>query len=477
MRLVALALVAAVALAGCTATVQSTDGAAAVTVRASFDDRSTYYTGDEVVFTAQATPGAIVTWDFGDGTGGTGSTVTHTYNVAGIYTVTVRAEVDGIAAGDRLSVTIRDLYGGTPQPVEPSEPAEPVEPGQPVAPAPVVSPAPSAYNVTLPNGEPTAGEAVLLQLEGPSEPGRWTIWAGEQVYSLDFNGAPAMLEVPTESAGAQQWGWLVETDEDHYGMLEFDIWGVPIEWSEPTSEQWLRPGAQTIFDGAQCTVNFLYHYKWYRFFIGSAAHCIDDVDINDVCGSKPSVELGRQPVVESFGGDSVRTKIAYSSWLTMHEKGGGSCPANDFALYELGPEAQKHMHPKAYFFGGPTALAEDGYATGTTLYGFGATGLRGNQGIAYPGQDVVNAKRGASLGVNGFYQQVYYATPGISGDSGGPAFGPGGEALGAASVIYTYPAAGSNGYTIISKALDYMEKKEGWAPDLVTYDDFSGLGA
>ncbi len=463
-------LLACMLIAGCLGTAeQAQDQPGGFAVRVSFDERGTYYNGDDVVFTAQATrEGVAFSWDLGDGTSATGASVTHAYSRAGLYTVQVVGTLDGFTATDSIQIPIQDMFGNVPAPT-------PVEPGAGPAPPPPTT-LPGAYAVGLPEGEPTVGEPAILELTGPAGAGSWTVWAGDDPVRVDFDATPVRLSLNTTEAGAQDWLWLVEADGDEYGSLRFDVWGEPIEWSAPTSQQWLRPGAQTVHDGSQCTVNFLFHYKWYRFFIGSAAHCIESIDLNSICGTKPTNVIGKTATVRSHGGASAATTIAYSSWVTMHNKGGGSCPDNDFALYELGPEAQKHMHPAVYHLGGPTALADDGYGTGAVLYGFGASGLRGNQGIAYPGQDAVNAKRGLSLGTSGYYQQVYYATPGIPGDSGGPALGPNGEALGAASVIYYAPVTGSNGYTLVPDALQYMREREGWAPQLVTYDDWTPLG-
>jgi PKD repeat protein len=48
----------------------------------------------DVVFTATTVPGATYTWDFGDGTGGTGVTSTHRYTRAGTFAVTLRVSND-----------------------------------------------------------------------------------------------------------------------------------------------------------------------------------------------------------------------------------------------------------------------------------------------------------------------------------------------------------------------------------------------
>ncbi len=434
-----------------------------------FDSRNVYYVGDEVPLSASAGGVVSYVWDMGDGTELEGPSVSHFYLAAGDYDVRVAAtRSDGAAATARLTLTIDDLYGETPV----SQPAP-------------TGDASGIIRVEVLDDEPTEGGVVRLGLMGPaalSEPGSWTVWVGDLAYSRNFSGLPDALELPMPERGRQHLMWHATVGStDYMGNVTFDVWGTPIEFGEPTAAQWLRPGSQTIANGAQCTTNFLFHYKWYRFFLGSAAHCVDPEDlIANNCGTAPGVKLGGTATVSSHDGKSVKTTIAYSSWLTMHEKGGGSCPSNDFALYELGPAAQQIMHPKTLFFGGPTAMAPvGGYGTGSILYGYGASQLHGNVGVGYPGQDAVNSKRGVSLGVDGggYSQHLYFLIPGIPGDSGGPAFGPNGEALGAASTITLSPTPTSNRYTVIPKALEYMEAKEGWAPELVTYDVWNPAGA
>ncbi len=431
-----------------------------------FDDRNVYYTGDEVTLRAQAAGVVEYLWDMGDGEVREGASVVHTYWLGGDYDVRVTAtRGDGAVASASMTITIEDLFGGaTPPPPPPSGDDSGI------------------IRVDVIGEEPTEGGVVRLGLTGPaalSEPGQWTVWVGDTAYTRNFSALPDAVDISMPAAGRQVLLWHATVgSSDYMGDVTFDVWGTPIEFGEPTSTQWLRPGSQTVAGGAQCTTNFLFHYKWYRFFIGSAAHCVDSAELNAICQDGSQAKLGSSQSVRRHDGTGVETTLAYSSWLTMTQKGGGSCPSNDFALYELGPKAQQHMHPKALFYGGPTAMAPvGGYGTGQTLYGYGASQLHGNLGTAYPGQDTVNSKRGLSLGASGYYQDVYFAIPGVPGDSGGPAFGPGGQALGAASVIYYAPFTGSNSYTIIPKALEYMEEKEGWAPELITHDSWDTTGS
>src|SRR5690606_10462130 len=61
-----------------------------------------------------STPGMTYTWDFGDGSTGTGSPVTHSYNVAGNYTVTLVAQA-GPPAGCAYTTT-KNVTAGNPPP-------------------------------------------------------------------------------------------------------------------------------------------------------------------------------------------------------------------------------------------------------------------------------------------------------------------------------------------------------------------------
>ncbi len=473
MRGLAVALLVATTLAGCMAEEPApsagsnaySEGDFEVTIV--FDDRNVFYAGDPVQLVASAAGNVGYEWDLGDGTIIQGADVEHAYGLPGSYDVRVVAtRSDGAVANAGLTIAIQDLYG------------PPIEPG-PGAPGGDDS---GIINVTLVGDEPVAGGIARLVINGPSiysDAGTWTIWVGDTAYTANITSLPEAMSIPMPEAGRQELLWHATLgDADYMGKAVFDVWGIPIEFGEPTSQQWLRPGVHSEV----CTINFLFHYKWYRFFVGSAAHCIDSLEMSQVCKAAATGRIGDKETLSAHSA-SLKTSdawVAYNSWLTMYEHGGADCGGNDFALIELGPEAQKFMHPKAMGFGGPTAMAPiGGYGAGTTLYGYGASNLHGNVGTSYPGQPAVNSKRGISLGTDsgGYSQHLYFAIPGVPGDSGGPAFGPGGQALGAASTITLAPTTGSNHYTIIPKALEYMQEKEGWAPELMTYATWSSTGA
>ncbi len=448
--------------AGCVNTVEPEGFAVRIAT-----DGSTVYVGEVVTFRAQSTDLDVETfdWRFGDEAFAQGPHTTHAFQTPGSQDVLLRAtKADGTRAF--ANTTIEVLASVTP--VTPTTPAPPAS--QPLS------------DVQLyVREEPRAGGNVTLVLDGPpgmSGAGRLTLWTDAPI-DLAFEALPAALTLPVDAAGRYDWPWSADIGPGTFGgTVSFDVWGEPIEFGAP-GDEWLRPGVHS----SVCTVNFLFHYKWYRFFIGSAAHCVDDLDINEVCQAAPTGRIGRGETLTNHA-NTESTKdvwVAYHSWITMdrvRESSGSTCSGNDFALLELGPDAQKVMHPAGLFFGGPTALAEAPYGSGTRLFGYGASNLHGNVGVGYPGQEAVNHKEGVALGPNnaGFSQHVYFAVPGVPGDSGGPAYGPGGEALGAASTITLYPTTGSNHYTVIEKALQYMEEHEGWRPELITYDDWSPTG-
>ncbi|HMN98527.1 MAG TPA: PKD domain-containing protein [Miltoncostaeaceae bacterium] len=124
----------------------------------SFTGPSAGTAGDALAFAATTDDvwsplGAAPAWDFGDGTTGSGASVTHAWSAAGTYTVTMtRADILGNATTRTRTVTIAAApappapppSGGAPAPSAPSAPAAPA----PAPPVTAPSPAPAAPRMT-----------------------------------------------------------------------------------------------------------------------------------------------------------------------------------------------------------------------------------------------------------------------------------------------------------------------------------------
>ncbi|MBC3193256.1 serine protease [Pseudonocardia sp. C8] len=216
---------------------------------------------------------------------------------------------------------------------------------------------------------------------------------------------------------------------------------------------------------AQCTANFVFT-DGTDVFLGQAAHCAGTGSSTEVNGCEaPSLPLGTP--VEIEGADNPGT-LAYSSWLTMQEKGEkdpNACQYNDFALVKLDPADVGKANPTMPFYGGPTGVDPDGTAAGEMLFGYGNSSLRG--GIA-----ALRPKTGASVGTSGegWTHTVATAGPGIPGDSGSGYLSKDGSALGVLSTLNLAPAAGTNGVSDLRSALDYANGPGGYDGSLELVD-------
>ena len=238
----------------------------------------------------------------------------------------------------------------------------------------------------------------------------------------------------------------------------------PPDWGEPDGHG-IRPGINMEFQGAGCTTSFVLHLNWTRYFLATAAHCVEDGSSDDTNGCTAPLSDGTKARLLLEGGGTATATIAYTSWDTMQRLGGAgddACRGNDFALLEVAPLDLDELHPASLHFEAPTGLAE---RPTPTVYGYGASSLKG-------GVEEVHPKEGRHLGManGGWSHHVYLASPGIPGDSGGHIMTSDGKALGVASTILLAPTPASNHYTDLARALAYMEEKEGWAPELVTWD-------
>lgn len=221
----------------------------------------------------------------------------------------------------------------------------------------------------------------------------------------------------------------------------------------------IAPGVMTYTNGdAQCTANFVFT-DGTDVFLGQAAHCAGTGGSTETDGcTSGSLPLGTP--VEIEGAEQPGT-LAYSSWIAMQENGETDpnlCQFNDFALVKLDPADAARTTPTMPFYGGPTAVAQEGTPpAGETVYGYSNSSLR--QGV-----DALKPKTGTTQGPSGDGRThtVLTVLPGIPGDSGSGYLTSDGEAFGVLSTLNIAPAAGSNGVSDLGSALEYANDEGGY---------------
>jgi hypothetical protein len=224
-------------------------------------------------------------------------------------------------------------------------------------------------------------------------------------------------------------------------------------WARP-GEAKVHPGLVLDTAGSDCTSNFVFADADQHVYLGQAAHCSsqgDDVDF-DGCKEK-TVPLGTQ--VRIVGSD-IAGSLVYNSWRTMqarHETNAAACADNDFALVALPDSVRAQVSPDVPYFGGPHGLNTTGVAGAEAVYSYGNSPLRGGIGVLAP-------KRGAVVTTidSGWSYLVYFATPGIPGDSGSAVLDSTGRALGVMSSLITTPTPGSNGVADLWRMLSYAQE-------------------
>ncbi|QBR91926.1 hypothetical protein [Nocardioides euryhalodurans] len=234
----------------------------------------------------------------------------------------------------------------------------------------------------------------------------------------------------------------------------------------PADTAEITPGVQMYTDGAQCTGNFVFSDGAGNTYVGYAAHCAGTGAATDTDGcDAQSLPLGTR-VTFARGGSLVsggtevgQGTLAYSSWLTMQQRGetdANACAYNDFALVKVDAADVSKVNPSMPFWGGPVALNTDGSAAGESVYSFGNSSLRG-------GVEALSPKQGASLGADGegWTHPVYTVTPGVPGDSGSAFLDAEGNALGTLSTLALAPLAGSNGVGDLNRELGYAQQHGG----------------
>jgi hypothetical protein len=240
---------------------------------------------------------------------------------------------------------------------------------------------------------------------------------------------------------------------------------VAAAWA-PADSAAIHPGVQMYTDGAQCTANFVYTDGAGNTYVGYAAHCAGTGAATDTNGcDAASLPLGTR--VDFVEGGSLVTEgtrvgggtLAYSSWLTMQNRGEtdeNACAYNDLALVKVDAADVAKVNPSVPFWGGPVGINTAGTAAGDTVYSYGNSSLRG-------GITELSPKQGTSLGTEGegWSHPVYTVTPGVPGDSGSAFLDAEGNALGTLSTLAIAPLAGSNGVGDLSHELAYAQQHGG----------------
>ncbi len=226
--------------------------------------------------------------------------------------------------------------------------------------------------------------------------------------------------------------------------------GTASAWA-PAETAPVHPGVMTFTEGAQCTSNFIFQ-DGSSVYIGQAAHCSGTGAATETNGCEAeSLPIGTAVEVDGASRPGV---LAYNSWITMQSNGENdeeTCACNDFALVKLDPADVPNVNPSVPAFGGPTGMGAWG-DTGSTVYTYGNSSLRGGVAALSPKQGIV-----VQNSPGGWSHNVYTATTGIPGDSGSGFLNATGGAIGTLSTVQLAPLAGSNGVGDLPKELAYAK--------------------
>jgi hypothetical protein len=231
----------------------------------------------------------------------------------------------------------------------------------------------------------------------------------------------------------------------------------------PVGQATITPGVQTDTAGGQCTANFVYT-AGDAVYIGQAAHCAGTGAATETDGcDSASLPLGTPVTVD---GATRPGTLAYSSWLTMQQRGEtdlDACAYNDLALVELDPADVGSVNPSVPRFGGPVGIGGPS-ALGDTVYSYGNSSLRFGIAQLRPKQGIVVETAG-----NGWSRTVYTLTPGVPGDSGSGFLDADGAAIGTLSTLAIAPTPASNGVADLDRELAYA-RTHGGLSDLTLVD-------
>jgi hypothetical protein len=233
------------------------------------------------------------------------------------------------------------------------------------------------------------------------------------------------------------------------------------EWA-PAASADITPGTQTYTEGAgQCTTNFVFVDDAGDVYLGQAAHCASTGESDETDGCKAgSLPLGTSVTFNSGGSADQSGKVvgkgrlAYSSWVTMQQRGeedGNTCAYNDFALVKVDPKDVGKINPSVPFWGGPVEINATGTAAGDPVYAYGNSSLRGGLTELSPQQGTSNGDDSAA---GGWSHTLTSPTPGVPGDSGSGILDGEGRALGTLSTLsLSVPAI--NGVGNLGRELAY----------------------
>jgi hypothetical protein len=219
----------------------------------------------------------------------------------------------------------------------------------------------------------------------------------------------------------------------------------------PADSATIHPGVMTFTEGGQCTSNFVFQ-DGSNVYLGQAAHCSSTGAATDTNGCVAESHPVGTPV--EVDGASRPGTMVYNSWVTMQAAGEAdeeTCAYNDLALVKLDPADVPNVNPSVPALGGPTGMGSWG-GSGSTVYTYGNSSLRGGVAALSPKQGVV-----VQNSPEGWSHDVYTATPGIPGDSGSGFLNATGGAIGTLSTVQLAPLAGSNGVGDLPKELAYAQ--------------------
>ena len=191
----------------------------------------------------------------------------------------------------------------------------------------------------------------------------------------------------------------------------------------PAATAAIHPGTMMYTAGAQCTANFVYTDSAGNVYVGYAAHCAGTGSSTDTNGCNTgSVPLGTKVDFTNDGNLASEGTVvghgtlAYSSWITEHDRGttdANTCAYNDLALVKVDPADVAKVNPSVPFWGGPTGIDTDGTKAGDRVWTYGNSSLRA-------GLTPLSPHTGISLGDQaadgGWSHPLYTASPGIPGD-------------------------------------------------------------